>query len=69
MVKECHNQFLHVVIDCKTGDEILDKGIESNIAAYIYLVLYALGDGKIGELTEKMSAISNEFVEQLIDRK
>ena len=64
MVKEYHNQFLHVVIDCKTGNEAMDKGVESSIAGYIHLVLYALGTGKMGILSEKMEGISQEFVEQ-----
>ena len=31
MVKEYHNDFLHFVVDCKTGNDEVDKGVESAI--------------------------------------
>lgn len=69
MVKEYHNEFLHVVVDCKTGNEAIDEGVESSIAGYVYLVLYALGARKMDELTDKMRDITQEFVEQITGKK
>ena len=61
MVKEYHNDFLHVVIDCKTGNEDMDKAIESSIAGYVYLVVYALEKEKMGVLIDKVQDIAKEF--------
>jgi len=61
MVKEYHNDFLHVVIDCKTGNEDMDKAIESTIAGYVYLVVYALEKEKMGALIDKVQDIAKEF--------
>lgn len=61
MVKEYHNDFLHVVIDCKTGNEDMDKAIESSIAGYVYLVVYALEKEKMGALIDKVQDIAKEF--------
>ena len=61
MVKEYHNDFLHVVIDCKTGNEDMDKAIESTIAGYVYLVVYALEKEKMGVLIDKVQDIAQEF--------
>lgn len=61
MVKECHTKFLHVVVDCKTGNEDMDKAIENSISGYVHLVIFALEKGKMGELIDKTQDIAQEF--------
>jgi hypothetical protein len=67
MVKEFHNEFLHVVVDCKTGNNETDKGIENAIIGYAYLVLYALEIGKTFELLDKTKDIALGFAEKTVE--
>jgi hypothetical protein len=67
MVKEYHNELLHVVVDCKTGNDGVDKGIENAIVGYVYLVLHALEVGKIDELIDKTKCIALGFAESTVD--
>lgn len=61
MAEEFHNSFLHVVIDCNTGNGNLDKSIEKNILSYVYLTVYCIENGRMKELLEKASILTNEF--------
>ena len=61
MVQEYHDEFLHVVIDCKTGNPELDKAIEKTISGYIYLVIHAVKIGKLGLLIDKIQLICKDF--------
>jgi hypothetical protein len=63
MVKEYHNDFLHFVVDYKTGNDEVDKGVESAIKGYVYLVIYALEAGRMSELIAKSRGIAVEFSE------
>lgn len=67
MVKEFHNEFLHVVVDCKTGNDEADKGIENAITGYVYLVLYAVEIGKMLELIDKTRDIALGFAEKTVE--
>lgn len=67
MVKEFHNEILHVVIDCKTGNSEIDKGVENGIAGYVYLVIYALEKGRMNVLLDKTKDIALGFVEQTVE--
>jgi hypothetical protein len=69
MAKEYHSEFLHVIIDCKTGNENLDKSIESTILGYVHLAVYCLGTGKFGQLLEKIGTIAEEFNRQRKNNK
>lgn len=64
MVKEYHGEFLHVIIDCKTGNKNLDKSIEGTILGYIYLIIYCIQEGKFGQLLKKSEEIAKEFDRQ-----
>ena len=61
MVKEFHNEFLHLVVDCKTGNKEMDKAIESSINGYIHLVVWALENREMGELIDRTQDIAQEF--------
>ena len=61
MAEEFHNSFLHVVIDCNTGNENLNKSIEKCILSYVYLTVYCIENGHMKELLEKASIMANEF--------
>jgi hypothetical protein len=67
MVKEFHNKFLHVVVDCKTGNDGTDKGIENAITGYVHLVLYAVESGKMFELIDKTKDIALRFADQKVE--
>lgn len=67
MVKEFHNEFLHFVVDCKTGNDGADEGVESAIIGYVYLVLHALEIGKMPELLDRTKDIALAFVEQKVE--
>jgi len=69
MVKEYHSEFLHVVIDCKTGNEYMDKAIESSISGYVHLVIHTIQTGQMGVLIDKTRDIAEEFHKQKIDKK
>lgn len=66
MVKEYHGEFLHVIIDCNTGNKNLDKSIESSILGYVYLAIYCLVEGKFSQLIKKTEELAKEF---LIDKE
>lgn len=68
MVKEYHSKVLHVVVDCKTGNEEMDKAIESSISGYVYLVVHALQTEQMGVLIDKTQDIAQEFHKQKIDK-
>lgn len=61
MAEEFHNDFLHVVIDCNTGNGNLDKSIEKSILSYVYLTIYCVENGHMKKLLEKASIMANEF--------
>ncbi len=61
MVREIHNKFLHIVIDCKIGNKELDLAIESCIAGYVHLVIHALETMQMEELIDKTQNIVQEF--------
>ncbi len=61
MVREFHNKFLHVVIDCKIGNKELDLAVEGCIAGYVHLVIHALETMQMGELIDKTQNIAQEF--------
>ena len=61
MVEEFHNNFLHAVIDCNTGNSNLDSSIEKSILSYVYLTVYCVENGHMKELLEKASIMANEF--------
>jgi hypothetical protein len=69
MVKEYNDEFLHVIIDSKTGNENLDKSIENAMLGYVYLVAYCLQEDKFGQLIEKIGTIAEEFNKQRNDNK
>lgn len=64
MVKEYHDEFLHVIADCKTGNEILDQSVESTILGYVHLTVYCLEKGKFDQLIAKSREMAVEFSEQ-----
>lgn len=64
MVKEYHDESLHVIIDCKTGNETLDKGIEYTILGYVNLAVYCLEKDKFDQLATKSREMAVEFSEQ-----
>lgn len=68
MVKEYHSKFLHVVVDCKTGNEEMDKAIESSISGYVYLVVHALQTEQMAVLIDKTQDIAQEFHKQRIGK-
>lgn len=53
MVKEYHNEFMHVIVDCKTGNDRIDEGVEKTIEGCVHMVVYALETGRMNELVEK----------------
>lgn len=53
MAKEYHDEFLHVITDCKTGNETLDQSIESTILGYVHMAVYCLEKGKFDQLIAK----------------
>ena len=61
MVEEFHNAFMHVVIDCKTGNDRVDKGIEIAIKAYVHIVVDAIENGRMYELLHKSRALAVEL--------
>lgn len=61
MVEEFHNGFMHVVIDCKTGNNGADKGIEMTIKAYVHMVVNAVETGRMDELIRKSRALTVEI--------
>lgn len=69
MAEEFHNSFLHVVIDCNTGNSSLDKSIEKAILGYVYLVVYCAGNDYMKELLEKVSNVANDFQKREGKRK
>ena len=64
MTKEYHDEFIHVIVDCKTGKEILDQSIEDAILGYVYLAIYCLEKGKFGQLVAKSREMAVEFSRQ-----
>lgn len=64
MAREYHDEFLHVIVDCKTGNEILDQSVESTILGYVYLVVYCLEKDKFDQLIAKSGEMAVEFSEQ-----
>lgn len=64
MTKEYHDESLHVIIDCKTGNKILDQSIESTILGYVYMAVYCLEKDKFDQLIEKSREMAVEFSEQ-----
>lgn len=64
MVEEYHDECLHVMVDCKTGNRDIDKAVEMSIKGYINLVVYSLKTGKFGELLDKVQHIGEEFKKQ-----
>jgi hypothetical protein len=63
MVEEFHNSYLHVVVDCKTGNIETDKGVELVIKAYLFMVIDALEKGRMKQLIDKSRALAVEFLE------
>lgn len=61
MSKEYHDEFLHVIVDCKTGNESVDKGVENAILGYVYLAIYCLENGKFDQLIKKSREMAEEF--------
>lgn len=69
MVEEFHNDFMHFVIDCKTGNKRIDKGIENTIKGYVHMVVDALEAGRMNELIHKSRALAIELSEQTANKK
>lgn len=61
MAKEFHNDFMHFVIDCKTGNDNVDEAIENAIKGYVHIVIKALETGRMNEVFEKSRAIAVEL--------
>ena len=61
MVEEFHNDFIHFVIDCKTGDEMSDRRAEIAIKGYVHMVINALETGMMDELLHKSRALAVEL--------
>lgn len=57
MVEEYHDEYLHMMVDCKTGDHNLDKAIEMAVKGYVYLIVYCIQTDKFGEFLDKMEDI------------
>lgn len=64
MAKEYHEEFVHVIADCKTGNKAIDEGVECSIIGYVNLVMYALKTEKMNLLTSKMFAITQEIYKE-----
>ena len=64
MTKEYHDEFIHVIADCKTGKEILDQSVEDAILGYVYLAIYCLEKGKFDQLVAKSREMAVEFSKQ-----
>lgn len=69
MVEEYHNEFVHVIVDYKTGNDGIDEGVEKTIKGFVHMVLYALETGRMNELVEKTRAMFIEFSEQTVSKK
>lgn len=64
MVEEYHDEFLHVIADCKTGDRRMDKAIEKMIAGYVHLIVYCVRTNQIPKLIDKMQDLAKYFDDQ-----
>lgn len=61
MVEEYHDQFLHVMVDCKTGDPGTDKAVEHMMIGYANLVMYCVKTNKLSILIDKMEDLAKSF--------
>lgn len=61
MVKEYHEDSIHIIIDCKTGNKNLDQSIENSILGYVYMVIYCLETGRLHQLIGKTKDMAIEF--------
>lgn len=68
MVEEFHNEYLHVMIDCKTGNHLLDKTIEKTIKGYVHLVAFCYECNKLGILIDKIQKIALDFKKKEVKR-
>jgi hypothetical protein len=69
VVKEFHNDFMHFVIDCKTGNKIIDERVENAIKGYVHMVVYALEDGRANELFHKSRSLAIELSGKTVNKK
>lgn len=69
MVKEYHDELLHLIVECKTGNENLDRSIENAILGYVNLALYCLETDKFDQLITKTREIAVNFKTKGLNNK